>query len=54
MCVIITQYSIDPLMEILFSLTIVYRQVRLLGQLEVYILKVGRDSVFWFKGTSAA
>ena len=46
MCVIITRYSIDPLMEILFLLTLVRRQVRLLGQLEECTPEAGRDSAF--------
>lgn len=46
MCIIITLYSIDPHMEILFLLTLVHRQVRLLGQLEKCTPEAGRDSLF--------
>lgn len=43
MCVIIMRYSIDPLMEILFLLTLVRRQVSMLGQLERRTPEDGMD-----------
>ena len=45
MCVIITRCAIDPHLEILFLLTLVRRQVRLLGQREKCTLEAGGDSV---------